>query len=143
MLECLSEKDLGILALALVFEPRKGVLSPALDKRTRGLENATNEILSRIHKREKKWDIVPPSKRYNFHLSQALLKWMEGESFEKILRYSDADEGGIIRYFRMAIQILREILETPVSHEVKTRIRKALDLINHGIIDAEKQLRAS
>ena len=66
---------------------------------------------------------------------------MNGEEFEKILRYAEVDEGELIRYFRMAIQILREILKTPVPPHVKERVKKALNLMNRGIIDAEKQLR--
>ena len=66
---------------------------------------------------------------------------MAGEAFDKILQYSDADEGEVIRYFRMAIQILREILDTEASSRLKDKVKKALKLINRDIIDAEKQLR--
>ena len=59
----------------------------------------------------------------------------------KILRYTNADEGEIIRYFRMAIQILREILDTSVSEELKSRIRSVVNSISRDVIDAEKQLR--
>ena len=41
----------------------------------------------------------------------------------------------------MAIQILREILDAPVSPELKAKLKKAIGLINRDIIDAEKQLR--
>ena len=66
---------------------------------------------------------------------------MRKEGFDKILHYTDADEGEIIRYFRMTIQILREILDTPASIGLKDRVKKAIELINRDVIDAEKQLR--
>ena len=140
-LEHLSEKELGILCLALVFEPRRGYVRPKLGKRIRRLQNITDEILGHIQKMEKKTRITPLSKTYHYGLSPCIEAWMAGEEFDKILRYGDIDEGELIRYFRMAIQILREILKTPVSSELRHKIRNALNLINHDIIDAEKQLR--
>jgi hypothetical protein len=41
----------------------------------------------------------------------------------------------------MAIQILREIKDAPISPALQGRISKAISLINRDIIDAEKQLR--
>lgn len=84
---------------------------------------------------------MPLSKRYFYHLTPCLEAWMKKENFEKIMRYTEADEGEIIRYFRMSIQILNEILETPVSAKLKERIKNTIYLVNRDIIDAEKQLR--
>ena len=142
VLERLSEIELGILALALVFEPRKGFARPRLSREVRGLENITENLVRSIQKREKRLNITPLSKTYFYHLSAAIEAWMKGESFDRILKYADSDEGGIIRYFRMAIQILREILDTPITGELKYRTKKAIGLINRDIIDAEKQLRS-
>ena len=66
---------------------------------------------------------------------------MKKENFDKIMRYTEADEGEIIRYFRMSVQILNEILETPVSASLKEKIKNTIYLVNRDIIDAEKQLR--
>jgi superfamily II RNA helicase len=141
ILEKLSEKELGILTLALVFEPRRGATAPRLDKRLKGLERLTSALITDIQRMEKRMRIIPLSKVYFYNMSPCLEAWMAGEEFDKILRYGDVDEGELIRYFRMAIQILREILDTPVSGHVKERVRKAIKLIKRDIIDAEKQLR--
>lgn len=140
-LERLSEIELGILSLALVYEPRKGNLRPRMTKRVRALCNITDNTVYHIQRREKRFGITPLSKRYFYHLSPCLEAWMGREKFDRILRYTDADEGEIIRYFRMSIQILREILDTPASPKLKEKTRKAIDLINRDIIDAERQLR--
>lgn len=141
LLEQLSVNELGTLSLALVFEPRKNSTKPKLQKRTRTLCNITDEAVHRIHKMEKKAGISPLSKSYFYHLTPALEAWMRKEEFDRILRYTDADEGGIIRYFRMAVQILREVMDTPASSMLKDKIRKAIALINRDVIDAERQLR--
>ncbi|MCQ9207109.1 MAG: DEAD/DEAH box helicase [Omnitrophica bacterium] len=141
LLEKLSEKELGMLSLALVFEPRRGCTEPKLNKRLKGLKDITDSIVLRIQKMEKHLNIKPFSKTYFYNLSPCLEAWMNGEEFDKVLRYADVDGGELIRYFRMTIQILREILDTPVASSVKERAGKAIGLINRDIIDAEKQLR--
>lgn len=142
ILEHLSERELGILALALVFEPRRGTARPPLGKNLKGLQNVTDDVVRRIQKMEKKLRIIPFSKIYYYELSHCLEAWMSNEEFDKMLSYGDVDEGEIIRYFRMAIQILREILDTRCSPMLKENVKKAARLINRGIIDAEKQLRS-
>jgi superfamily II RNA helicase len=141
ILEGLSEAELGIICLALVFEPRKGAARPKLSKRIKTLCDTTDDIVKHIQAREKKLKITPLSKNYYYHLSYCLEAWMNQERFDKILHYTDADEGEIIRYFRMAIQILREILDTPASTNLKDKVHTAIKLINRDVIDAEKQLR--
>ncbi len=141
VLEQLSERELGVLSLALVYEPRRGAARPKLGKRLRSLKNITDKIVESIQRREKRLGIRPLSKPYFYGLSSCVEAWMNGVGFDEILRYSDADEGEIIRYFRMAIQILREILDTPCSAILKEKVKKAIRLINRDIIDAEKQLR--
>jgi superfamily II RNA helicase len=68
--------------------------------------------------------------------------WLRGTRFSDILRFTDTDEGEIIRYFRMSVQILREINEAKVSsHLLKEKIKETIRVINRDIVDAEKQLR--
>jgi hypothetical protein len=41
----------------------------------------------------------------------------------------------------MAVQILREIKDAPISPSLKQRIAKTVTYISRDVIDAEKQLR--
>ena len=141
VLEKLSELELGILCVALVFEPRKIIALPKITSGARSLQHITNNIVSRVNKIEEGFGIKPLSKAYHYHLALCLEAWMKKEEFDRILRYTDADEGEIIRNFRMAVQILRELLDTPASAEFKNKARNVMHLINRDIIDAEKQLR--
>ena len=141
ILEHLSEIELGILCLGLVFEPRKGSSIPKLSKKIRTLHKTTEVVISNIKRMEKRSGITPLSKNCFFNLSSSIEAWMRKETFESILDYTDVDEGEIIRNFRMGVQVLRGILDTPASLKLKDKIKKALPLINRDIIDAEKQLR--
>jgi superfamily II RNA helicase len=141
VLQNLSEIELGILSTALVFEPRKGSTLPALSKSSRSLRNITDNVVNQIQKIEKRFKIKPLSKVYYYHLTPCLEAWMKMEDFDRLLRYTGEDEGEIIRHFRMAVQILREILDTQTPQVFKDKVKKTIYLINRDIIDAEKQLR--
>jgi superfamily II RNA helicase len=141
VLEELSEIELGILAVAAVFEPRKGSRMPKIDRRVKSLRGVTDIALKMIHRIERRYGIMPPSKEYRYHLSPAVEAWMKGAEFGKLLTMADADEGELIRYFRMGVQILREILDTHASEDLKSKVKTAIKLINRDIIDAENQLR--
>lgn len=142
ILEQFDEFGLGILAAAVVFEPRKNQRLPHLSKAGRKIKRVCEEACDRIKNKEAKYRIYPFSKQPYFHLSSSTEGWLRGTNFDKILQFTDTDEGEVVRYFRMGIQILREILEAPVvSYILKERIRETIRVINRDIVDAEKQLR--
>ncbi len=143
ILEQLNETELGIVAAALVFEPRKNQRIPSsLSKSTRKIKNICEEVYDKIKNKEQRFRIYPFSKLPYFHLSTTMEAWLRGTSFDKILRFSDTDEGEIVRYFRMSVQVLREISEAKVaSYILKDKIKETIRVINRDVVDAEKQLR--
>jgi superfamily II RNA helicase len=142
ILEKLTEMELGVLCMAVVFEPRKGTRKPALKGRMRDLETETIRFMDHVHRMERKYRISPRSKACAFHLTYCLEGWLKGEDFGKILQYTDADEGEIVRYFRMTIQVLREMREAPISDQCRQKMNHLVRMMNRDVIDSEKQLRA-
>jgi superfamily II RNA helicase len=143
VLEDLSLRQLGILALAAVFEPRPGTKRSKKGDEVKALEKITIQVINGIHRFEKKMGITYLSKRFFYDLSASIIDWMEQKSFNKLMEALQIDEGEVIRYYRMSLQILREMLETPASDSLKAKIYQAIDLIDRGVIDAEEQLRKS
>ncbi len=142
ILEQLDEFGLGILAAAVVFEPRKNQEMRGISKPSRRIRSACEEVFGEIKDRERRYKIYPFSKQPHFHLSACVEAWLRGAQFAKIMQCTDTDEGEIVRYFRMSIQILREISEAKVASQIlKERIRETIRVTNRDIIDAEKQLR--
>ena len=142
ILEQLDEFGLGIIAAAVVFEPRKNQRMPGLSKQSRQIKNTCEAIYEKIKHKEQRYRIYPFSKLPYFHLSVSMEAWLRGTNFDKILRFTDTDEGEIVRYFRMSVQILREINDAKVSsHVLREKIRETIRVINRDIVDAEKQLR--
>ena len=137
----LSLMELGVLCIAVVYEPRKGAVKPKLRGQTKVLERITSDAVKMIHKIEKRADIKPLSKMCYFHLAEAMEGWIKGEDFDRILQYSDADEGEVVRYFRMVLQVLRELRETPLSEKAKEQIGKLARIIDRDVVDSERQLR--
>ncbi len=142
-LEKLSPLELAVLSIALVFEPRKGYEHPHIsNKQIRRLQELTDELVLTIQRMERKMRIKPLSKRCYYHLALAMEAWMRGQDFDTLMSETDVDEGEVVRYFRMSIQILREILDAPVSDSLKDKVHSVLNKINRDIINAEKQLRS-
>jgi len=140
-LDQLSMHELGILITALVYEPRKGAVKPPLSKAARILERITDKIYQTIHKYERKARIKPFTPRCHFHLSGAVEAWIKGQTFGEALKQTDVDEGEVVRYFRMTVQVLREILDARISDSLHERAFRLISLINRDIIDSERQLR--
>ncbi|MBD3297007.1 MAG: hypothetical protein GF392_06515 [Candidatus Omnitrophica bacterium] len=141
VLESLSETELAILCAALVYEPRKGTAMPRLNKPAKRLRARTEKLLGDLHRLERGYGIKPFCKDYQFHLSPVVEMWVRGSSFDEVMSHSSADEGGLIRYFRMTVQILREILDTHASGDFKDKVRRTIRAMNRDIVDAENQLR--
>jgi superfamily II RNA helicase len=140
--EQLDEFGLGVIAVSAVFEPRKNQHLLNISKNARRIRMFCEEMHEKIKSREMKHRIYPVSKVPYFHLALAMEYWMRGTEFSKILPFTDTDEGEVVRYFRMAIQILKEIKDNPISSFVLTeRISESIRVINRDIVDAEKQLR--
>ena len=142
ILEQLDEFGLGILAAATVFEPRKNQRLPVLSKAIKRIKVACEDIYENIRHKEHRYRIYPFSKPPYFHLSSAIEAWLRGTNFDKTLRFTDTDEGEMVRYFRMSVQILREINDAKVASRIlKEKIKEIIRVINRDIVDAEKQLR--
>ncbi|MBU1726531.1 MAG: DEAD/DEAH box helicase [Candidatus Omnitrophica bacterium] len=143
VLEQLDEFGLGVIAAGVVFEPRKNQRMPVgISKGTRSIKRVCEETYDRIKHKEERYRIYPFSKLPYFHLSVAMEAWLRGTNFEKMLRFTDVDEGEVVRYFRMSIQTLREISDARVaSYLLKDKIRETIRVINRDVVDAEKQLR--
>jgi len=142
ILEQLDEFGLGVTCVAAVFEPRKNQYQTGLSKGARKIKRTCEAIYEQIKNKEQKYRIYPFSKQPYFNLSNATEGWLRGTNFNKILQFTDTDEGEVVRYFRMAVQILREINDAKVaSYILKDKIKEVIRVINRDIVDAEKQLR--
>ncbi len=142
ILETLEENTLFVLISSLVYEPRKGERKPKLSKRIKRLKKETDRLIKDIHRKERKFRIYPLSKKFYFHISEAACAWMEGVRFYKLDHFCSLDEGEIVRYFRMSIQVLREILTScAIKEDFRKKVKRCIERVNRDVIDAQAQLR--
>ena len=142
-LEQLDESKLNVFLAGLIFEPRKNDEPPRLGKEHGELLKMTQHYHRMVHKWESNFRVTPYTKPPHFHLARAVEAWTQGKDFEKICQMTPADEGSLVRYIRMVIQLLREIANAPhASAVLKAKARRARELIDRDVVDAEKQLRA-
>jgi superfamily II RNA helicase len=141
-LDNLDELGLFLTITSLVYEPRKGERRPHLNKKTKKLKKELKKYTRYIRKKERKFRISPLTKRFFFHLSEASQAWLEGTKFSTISKFCAVDEGEIVRYFRMSVQVLREIYSSQViAPSLKKKILTCIKRVNRDVVDAEKQLR--
>lgn len=142
ILEGLDKIALGMLCVAVVFEPRRNQRILNMSRDCKKLNYICRNIFRTIRNKETGYRIHPLSKEPYFHLSQVMKAWLCGTEFARITRFTDTDEGEIIRYFRMVIQLLREISHSGcVSLNLIKKASEIIKIINRGVVDAEKQLR--
>ena len=142
ILDELDEVKLSVLLSGLIFEPRKGAHPPRLTHEQDQLFRSVEHYFRIVRKKESHFRIFPHTKPPHFHLAPVITAWTKGESFEKLFRITTADEGELVRYFRMVIQLLRELAHAPhTSERLRHTAHQARTLINRDVVDAERQLR--
>ena len=142
ILDHLTPGELSCVLAALVFEPRKDQEHVKPAPGIAPLQKLIAPVVEAIHRNERRYRIYPLSKKPYFNLAPAIQHWSEGSEFGVITGLCQTDEGEIVRYFRMVIQILRQMRPIPsLSPSFRQTIDAALTRINRGEVDAEKQLR--
>lgn len=69
--------------------------------------------------------------------------WLKNASFQDAVQASKIDEGELIRYFRMIIQLARQLTQAPnVSEKIVKTAEDLRRLMDRGVVDAERQLRS-
>ncbi|MBI3321518.1 MAG: DEAD/DEAH box helicase [Candidatus Omnitrophica bacterium] len=141
-LTTLDSTTLGVLMAAVVYEPRPRSHPPKSHQLSKRLAELCKGPLASIHKEELRLRISPKTKVPAYHLTYAMERWMANAPFDRLIKLCDVDEGEIVRYFRMAVQLLRQLAEIPTGDAtLRANATYAIRRINRDVIDAEAQLR--
>ena len=144
LLHRLEPDWLNVMAMAIVFESRRGGWYKKMEKK------AINPIVSgpfrkieKIKKREEALGIDTPLKDLDTKLSVAIYEWSGGCAFDDLTEYTDSPPGDLVRYFRLASDLLRQIKRTVSRNDALfDKINVCISRINRDVVDAERQLRA-
>jgi superfamily II RNA helicase len=130
--------------MAIVYESKKDEWYKNLKEKSvvEMLHQASQEV-EKIRVLERRLGIEPPIPSLDPKLSAAIWAWSKGCRFEELRNYTNISDGDLVRAFRLASDLLRQISRAIPEHEaLRGRIRASIDRITRDVVDAEKQLRA-
>jgi len=135
---------INVLVAAIVFESKRDCWYRMIDKDI--ISPVISEPLGKVKRLieiENEFGIQPNLKELDTKLSYAVFEWSRGCSFEELMEYTDTPPGDLVRYFRLASDLLRQIKRVvSVDDSLYSKINDCISRINRDVVDAEKQLRA-
>jgi len=135
---------LNVLVMAIVFESKRDVWYKKMDKqKLNAIISGPTKRMEKIKEREAALGIDTSLKELDVKLSAVLYEWSKGCTFEELVDYTDSPPGDLIRYFRLASDLLRQ-MRRAVSREdaLFDKINMCIGKVNRDVVDAERQLRA-
>ncbi len=141
-LENLPPAALAVVFVGLVFEERRRGEMVHVPARLFG--NVRTEVSREIqHLRIRAADfqlsatIKPP----DWGLTPAVVAWLDGVEFSALEEHTDATPGDIVRNFRMAVQLMRQVRRAiDPEWDLHARLAEAMDAIHRDVVDARRQL---
>ena len=135
---------LNVMAMAIVFESRRGGWYQKMEKKIiNPIVSGPFRRMEKIKEREKALGIDIPLKDLDIKLSVAVYEWSRGCAFDALTDHTDSPPGDLVRYFRLASDLLRQIRRTVSRNDALfDKINVCISKINRDVVDAERQLRA-
>ena len=135
---------INVLVTAIVFESKRDCWYNMMNK---GIINSIfrepSQKIKDIIEMETVLGIDTPLKPLDIKLSYAVFEWSKGCEFEDLVEYTDAPPGDLVRYFRLASDLLRQIKRVVSKDDILfNKINECISRINRDVVDAERQLRA-
>jgi len=72
--------------------------------------------------------------RPDFTFAGAVHDWCEGTSLDSVLTQTDMAAGDFVRAMKQLIDVVAQIADAAGPGDLRTTARKALDLLNHGVV---------
>ncbi|GAB3730663.1 DEAD/DEAH box helicase [Nocardiopsis nanhaiensis] len=133
--EDLNPVDLAACVAALVYEARRGD-----DAFPRVPEGAVDEALSEMMRLWGELNEVESRHRVSFQRQPDLgfvwtaHRWARGDRLDAILRQSEMTAGDFVRTAKMLVDMLSQIAGAAADPQVRSRARKAADLVRRGVV---------
>ena len=142
-LKTLSEDELAVVFHAIVYEAKKGDWARKLDHgRFSYIRKSTAPVVEDILRAEERADLEETTKPLEFKMASAVQAWARGCSWAELEGHTGASDGDLVRYFRLALQLLRNTYHAlPKDDPLRERLRGAAQRLNRDVVDAERQLR--
>jgi superfamily II RNA helicase len=144
VLHGLDPDRLVLLFCAVVYEERRGDTSDRVDPVTlEGFRSRAEHRVTLLRRKEAETGLDEFSKELDWNVSGPALQWAQGCKWEDLAEYTTASDGDLVRTFRQAIQVMRNVrnaLHHVGAKELEEKFSKAIASVNRDYVDAKRQL---
>ena len=141
-LENLPASALAVVFVGLIYEDRRrGQPLHVSPKIFGGVRRHVDQVVRGLAKHETQRGIPTPLKQPDWGLSETVMAWIGGATFEDLEQTTHAPLGDICRNFRMAVQLVRQVRRAiDSSWDLADRLDEVLLAMNRDEVDAHRQL---
>ena len=142
VLDPLTPEELAGVFTSLVFEERRGTECLAhFSKHQKTIIHDVDHAVRRFVSIEVANGFEKHIKLPDFGLFPATVAWCQGYPFEDLTHYTTAPAGDLVRTFRMAIQMLRQLQHALTKdYPLHNNLEYARIMMNRDVVDAKRQL---
>lgn len=141
-LENLTPAALAVVIVGLIYEERRRGEVPWVSSKLHG--NVRTLVQREVHAlvvRAADFDLAATIKMPDWGLTAATEAWVGGADFEELSEHAEVTPGDIVRTFRMAVQLMRQVRRAiDPSWDLFERLGHAMDALNRDVVDARRQL---
>lgn len=140
----INEDEINALAVAICYEARHTQRQPtSWSKRWNRVIKQATQVAQTIVKIEESCGVTETTRLPDFGLSYAAYLWSKGYDFQSVTDVSGIDGGDLVRNFRLAIQILRNLKAAiPWDSALLPKLDDCVRRMKRDEVDAEWQVVA-
>jgi superfamily II RNA helicase len=142
LLEQRPPRELAAVFVALSFEDRRRAPErPRLPRELANLRRGVDLALVHLAAAEARHGILPPLRPADWGLGEVTLSFCDGGELVDLADQADLSPGDLVRTFRLAIQLMRQVrMALDPSWGLTGRLEAAQDLLDRDEVDARRQL---
>lgn len=142
VLDELAPEEIAAVFVALVYESRRGDHSLSEpDKHTKAVCHRVEMAIRRFSSLEVRQGFEDTIKVPDFGLWSTTVTWCLGAEFDALADTTTASSGDIVRAYRMAIQMLRQLQQALTrDYALYQQLETARIMMNRDVVDAKRQL---
>lgn len=140
--EEIDEVTTNVLISSIVFESRRGASYRKLQEtKVDAVMLHAEEAVRWLKREERKVGVPIMIKALDSKLNKAVYEWSRGCDFEKLKTYTSADEGDLVRSFRLIVDFIRQMKRAINDAPFRQKMDRCVDLLYRDVVDAEAQLQ--
>ncbi|MBK7643745.1 MAG: DEAD/DEAH box helicase [Planctomycetes bacterium] len=141
-LENLSVEALGVIFVGLIFEERRRNEETFVSSRLHG--NVRTNVSRELHALRMQagaFGLMESIKKPDWGMTAPLVAWIEGKRFEELEELTEATPGDVVRTFRLAQQLARQLRRAiDPKWDLHEKLGLLMEAINRDEVDARRQL---